>query len=166
MIDLRIVHWLFQMQLIGAEVHLCFRGVYFHSSDVADTLLYEFYTDKTLIMAASHSVSVLQPGVIQQWMRQRGNSVKWLTMLFLIMLFLIHGCPIPYLAFRMQILYPYQVRMGNLRSQEEDDEGDKTFMVGWEREEEDEKSKPVAFLRVVRASSPTGSVPYVRDSRV
>jgi hypothetical protein len=30
----------------------------------------------------------------------------------------------------MQILYPYQVRMGNLRSQEEDDEGDKTFMVG------------------------------------
>jgi hypothetical protein len=95
MIDLRIVHWLLQMKLIGAQVPLCFKGVYSHSSDVADRLLYEFYTDKTLIMAASHSLSVLRPGVIQQWMRQRGNSVKWLTMLFLIMHFLIHGYPIP-----------------------------------------------------------------------
>ncbi len=129
LIDLRIVHWLLQMQLIGAQVPLCFKRVYFHSSYVADTLLYEFYTDKTLIMAASHSVSVLRPGVIQQWMRQRGNSVKRLTMLFLIMLFLIHGCPIPYPAFRMQILHPYQVRMASLRSQEEE-EGDKTLMIG------------------------------------
>jgi hypothetical protein len=124
MIDLRIVHWLLQMQLIGAQVPLCFKGVYFRSSDVADTLLNEFYTDKTLIMATSHSVSVLRPGVIQQWMRQRGNSVKWLTMLFLI-----HRCPIPYPAFRMQILHPYQVRMATLRSQEEE-EGDKTLVVG------------------------------------
>jgi hypothetical protein len=67
-------------------------------------------------------------------------------MLFLIMLFLIHGCPIPYLTFGMQILHPYQVRMAILRSQEEE-EGDNTLMVGREREEE-EKLKPVAFLRV------------------
>ncbi len=126
MIDLRIVHWLLQMQLIGAQVSLCSKGVYFHSSDVADRLLYEFYTDKTLIVAASHSLSVLRPGVIQQWMRQRGNSVKWLTMLFLIMHFLIHGYPIPDPAFR----HPYQVRMASLRSQEEEEEGDKTLMVG------------------------------------
>ncbi len=105
---------------------LCSKGVYFHSSDVADRLLYEFYTDKTLIVAASHSLSVLRPGVIQQWMRQRGNSVKWLTMLFLIMHFLIHGYPIPDPAFR----HPYQVRMASLRSQEEEEEGDKTLMVG------------------------------------
>jgi len=107
------------MQLIGAQVSLCSKGVYFHSSDVADRLLYEFYTDKTLIVAASHSLSVLGPGVIQQWMRQRGNSVKWLTMLFLIMLFLIHG-----------FQHPYQVRMATLRSKEEEEEGDKTIVVG------------------------------------
>jgi hypothetical protein len=51
-------------------------------------------------------------------------------MLFLIILFLIHGCPIPYPAFRMQILHPYQVRMASLRSQEEEEEGDKNLMVG------------------------------------
>jgi hypothetical protein len=47
----------------------------------------------------------------------------------------------------MQILHPYQVRMASLRSQEEE-EGDKILMVGWERDEEEEKLKPVAFLRV------------------
>jgi hypothetical protein len=45
----------------------------------------------------------------------------------------------------MQILHPYQVRMASLRSQEEE-EGDKTLMIGWERDEEEEKLKPVAFL--------------------
>jgi hypothetical protein len=64
-------------------------------------------------------------------------------MLFLIMLFLINGCPIPHPTFGMQILHPYQVRMAILRSQEEE-EGDNTLMVGREREEE-EKLKPVAF---------------------
>jgi hypothetical protein len=47
----------------------------------------------------------------------------------------------------MQILHPYQVRMATLRSQEEE-EGDKTLVVGWERDEEEEKLKPVAFLHV------------------
>jgi hypothetical protein len=50
-------------------------------------------------------------------------------MLFLIMLFRIHRCAIPKPAFGMQILHPYQVRMASLRSQEEE-EGDKTLMVG------------------------------------
>jgi hypothetical protein len=68
-------------------------------------------------------------------------------MLFLIMLFLILRCPVPHPAFRMQILHPYQVRMAILRSQQEEEEGDNTLMVGREREEE-EKFKAVAFLRV------------------
>jgi hypothetical protein len=40
-------------------------------------------------------------------------------MLFLIMLFLIHGFE-----------HPYQVRMATLRSKEEEEEGDKTIVVG------------------------------------